>query len=134
VLPGIQTWRDDLPLGLCVVVAKSEDLLTHLPASDPLSPILLAVATRGIYDLLASPQRAKPTKTRVIKALQKSRWQRHGIYLTLKEEVENEEWAVFFNKFLEAGFLLPPTPNHPVILPGELSDGEEAKLAAALNY
>jgi len=133
VLPGIQTWRDGLPLGLCVAACASEDLLTSLPASDSLSPILLAVATRGIYDILAEPQRAKPTLPRVTKVLKNSRWQRRGIYLTLKEAPTQEKWTTLFNQFLEAGFLLPPTPSQPLILPGELSNGEEAKLAAMLG-
>ena len=143
VLPGIQTWRNGLPFGLCVVAvnpacAEADNLLEHLPPGDVLSPILLAVAARGIYDLLASPQRARSAMPRVIKALQGSRWERHGIYLTLKDETGNkscvtdQEWDALFQQFLEAGFLLPPNQSQPVILPGELSPGEEAKLATAL--
>ena len=132
VIPGIQTWRNGLPLGFCVIAAESEDQLTHLPPNDPLSPILLAAAARGIYDLLASPHRAKPRLPRIIKTLKNSRWQLQGIYITLKEKPSPQEWETLFNKFLEAGFLLPPTPSYPLILPGEMSDGEEAKLAAAL--
>ena len=137
VLPGIQTWRYNLPLGLCVaasnpICAESENLFAQLPASDNLSPILLAVATRGVYNLLASPERATPIVPHVMNVLQKSRWQRRGIYLTLKKEIKAEEWAALFYQFLEAGFLLPPIQSHPLILPGELSAGEEAKLAAVL--
>jgi hypothetical protein len=130
VLPGIQLWRGELPLGLCVAAAKSEEQLAQLPPSDTLSPVLLAIAARGIHDLLASPQRAKPSLPRTEKALQKtSVWQRQGIYLTLKEKPLPETWETMFHQFLEAGFLLPPTPLQPVILPGELSDGEDKKLA-----
>jgi len=133
VLPGIQLWRDNLPLGLCIVTAESENQLANLPASDILSPILLAVATRGVYDLLSAQDRAKPNFPRITKALQTSKtWQRCGIYLYPKEKRKSETWSALFNKFLDAGFLLPPTPSHPLILPGELSDGEEAKLAACL--
>jgi hypothetical protein len=57
-------------------------------------------------------------------------WHSQGIYLTLKEKIE---WETLFNQFLKAGFLIPPTPSQPLILPGEMSDGEEAKLAAALT-
>jgi len=39
-----------------------------------------------------------------------------------------QEWETLFKQFLEAGFLLPPTPSFPLILPAEMSDGEEAKL------
>jgi hypothetical protein len=97
------------------------------------SPVLLAAAARGIYDLLASPERGKPVFPRISKALKNpanSMWQRQGIYLNLKEKTE---WETLFTHFLEAGFLIPPTPSQPLILPGEMSDGEEAKLAAALG-
>ncbi|MDR1839707.1 MAG: hypothetical protein LBQ93_09030 [Treponema sp.] len=133
VLSGIQLWRDNLPLGLCVVTAESENQLANLPVSDILSPVLLAVATRGVYDLLSAQDRAKPNFPRIAKALQTSKtWQRRGIYLYPKEKRESETWPALFNKFLDAGFLLPPTPSQPLILPGELFDGEEAKLAACL--
>jgi len=133
VLPGIQLWRGNLPTGLCVVVCESEDRLAQLPPGDILPPVLLAAAARGIHDLFASPERAKPTLPRVFKALQKSLWKCRGIYLYPKEKPENGEWAALFNKFLEAGFLLPPIPSQPLILPGELSPGEDAKLAAMLS-
>jgi len=132
VLPGIQQWRGGLPLGLCIVAGESECHLTELPASDILPPVLLASATRGVYDILAVPQRAKPHYPRINKALQKSPWQRQGIYLSLKEKPDTQTWAALFRQFLDAGFLLPPDQNQPLILPGELSDGEEAKLAAVL--
>jgi hypothetical protein len=119
-------------LGLCVVAAKSEEQLARFPQSDILSPVLLSVAARGIYDIIASAQRAKPALGRTDKALlQTSIWRRQGIYLTLKENPE--KWETLFYQFLESGFLLPPTPIQPVILPGELSDGEDKKLAELLS-
>ena len=137
VIPGIQTWRGAMPLGLCVVAARTgdataEEMFSQLPPNDMFSPILLAAAARGVYDLLAAPERAKPELPRVTKALQQSRWQKQGIYLTLKDDPKAEEWDALFSKFFEAGFLIPPVPSHPLILPGELSDGEEAKLASVL--
>ena len=132
VLPGIQSWRSGLPLGLCVIAAASEEIIPHLPPNDILPPVLLTAATRGVYNLLASPERGKLALPRVNKALHNSRWQRKGIYLYLKEKPDNGTWVTLFNKFLEAGFLLPPIFTHPLILPGELSDGEEAKLAQIL--
>jgi len=131
VLPGIQTWRGGLPLGLCVVAAESEAQLANLPQSDILPPILLATATRGIHDILAAPERATPQLQRVDKVLKNNRWQRRGIYLELKEKPKS--WDALFDKFLNAGFLLPPFPTFPLILPAELSDGEEAKLAVVLG-
>jgi len=134
VLPGIQLWRDELPVGLCVVAAETESQLAALPAGDILSPVLLAVAARGVHDILASEQRAKLNYPRIAKALKSGaqKWEREGIYLYPKEKPAPEEWAALFAQFLEAGFLLPPTPSQPLILPGELSDGEEAKLADIL--
>jgi len=137
VLSGIQSWRDGLPLGLCIVAAESENHLANLPAGDILPPLLLAVAARGVYDILASPLRAKPDLPRVAKVMKtdsfNKRWKRLNIYLYPKEKMENEKWGELFGRFLEAGFLLPPNPSQPLILPGELSDGEEAKLAAVLG-
>ena len=137
VLFGIQLWRDELPMGLCVAAAKSENYLANLPAGDTLPPVLLAAAARGVDNILASPDRARPAFPRVAKALQKSpaklRWRRQGIYLYLKEKCEPEAWDALFSQFLEAGFLLPPNPSQPLILPGELSPGEETKLAAVFE-
>ena len=136
VLPGIQIWRGGLPFGLCVAAAKDSSYFDgekQFPESDNLPPVLLAAATRGIYDLLAAPKRANLNFPRIEKALENNRWRRAGIYLELREKPETEEWAILFQKFLKAGFLLPPAASFPVILPGELSDGEEAKLAEVLS-
>ena len=135
VLPGIQGWRNSLPQGLCVLAlaSDSEQISGKLPAGDFLPPVLLAVAVRGIYELIASPDRAKPAFPRIARALQKSRWQRQGIYLNLYEKPNTETWAALFRCFLDAGFLIPPVPYQPLILPGVLSPGEEAKLAEILG-
>jgi hypothetical protein len=136
VLPGIQTWRGGLPFGLCAAAAKDANYFVsekQFPESDNLPPVLLAAAARGIYDLLAAPERANLNFPRIEKALKNSRWRRAGIYLEPGDKPETEEWTMLFKKFLEAGFLLPPAPSFPVILPGELSDGEEAKLAGAIE-
>jgi hypothetical protein len=132
VVPGIQTWRDGLPLGLCVLAVKNEAAL----GGDILPPVLLAAAARGIYDLIsAAPERANPQYPRIAKALKSSPqnfWRRSGIYLTPRQEPSQTEWAALFRRFLENGFLLPPHPSHPLILPGVLSPGEEAKLVLLL--
>ncbi|GHV94923.1 hypothetical protein AGMMS50293_12430 [Spirochaetia bacterium] len=142
VLPGIQGWRGGLPQGLCVLaLSPAFESENSLPPGEFLPPVLLAVATRGIYDLItAAPERAKPAYPRIARALKESPWQRRGIYLTLHTApaetdapAESEAWPAFFRRFLEAGFLLPPIPSHPLILPGVLSPGEEAKLAMALQ-
>jgi hypothetical protein len=167
VVPGIQTWRAGLPLGLCVLAIKDSasssvppclcvrsfkedasipagDLsLGDLSPSDFIPPVLLAVAIRGIYDLIsAAPSRANPVYPRIEKALKNSHtqtgegqspWQRSGIYLTPRQEPSQTEWAALFSRFLENGFLLPPLSSQPLILPGVLSPGEEAKLASLLS-
>ena len=138
VLPGISGWRGELPLGLCILAIdpKFEKELA-LPPYDYLPPVLLAAAARGLYDLIAfAVQRAKPQYQRIFKTLKNNdcQWQRSGLYLNPKSETTDEEWEQKFKHFLEAGFLLPPVKEHPVILPGILSHGEEAKLAGLLAY
>ena len=134
VVPGIQTWRDGLPLGLCVLAVKGEAAISH---GDYLPPVLLAAAARGVYNMIsAAVARANPVYPRITKALKNSAgasfWQRNGIYLTPRKKPSQTEWASLFRYFLENGFLLPPLPSQPLILPGILSPGEEAKLASLL--
>jgi hypothetical protein len=97
-----------------------------------LSPVILALTTRAIYDFLHSPERGTVTFRRVDEALADGPWRREGIYVFPRERVTNEEWSRVFERFLEAGFLIPPTPRDPLILPGELSPGEEKALAECL--
>jgi hypothetical protein len=115
-----------------------------LPPSQLISPVALAAAARSIHDLLARPERGTLRFPKIDRALKKSAiWKRQGIYLTFVEgenttDVDREKTApgnytVLFKRFLEGGFLLPPSPEDPVILPGELSPGEEVKLAALLE-
>jgi hypothetical protein len=137
VVPGIQGWHNGLPFGLCVLaIDPNFEKTISLPLGDFLSPVLLAAATRGIYDLIAAaPDRIKPYP-RINSALKNTGqgdWQRQGLYLTLRQTPSPEEWAGLFRTFLEAGFLLPPVPFQPAILPGILSPGEEAKLAELLS-
>jgi hypothetical protein len=133
VVPGIQLWRGDLPLGLCVL-AIAPGFTAALPPPDFLPPVLLSCAARGMYDLIAAaPQRANPQYPRIAKALKNSPWQRRGLYLTLRHDPSPEEWAALFSRFLDNGFLLPPTSSQPAILPGIFSPGEEAKLAGLLK-
>ena len=140
VVPGIQGWHKGLPYGLCVLAINPDFEKTNpMPPGNFLSPVLLAVAARGLYDLIAAaPGRAKLKYPRIEKTLKNSRpetgrWRRQGIYLTLQQEPSREEWAGLFSRFLEGGFLLPPVPYQPAILPGVLSPGEEAKLAGLLK-
>jgi hypothetical protein len=137
VLPGIQGWRNGLPLGFCALAlegAFAQERAASLPPGDLLPPVLLAVAARGIYDLIAAaPDRVPFPWPRIAKALRAGPWLRRGIYLSLRSRAA-ETWAARFRRFLDAGFLLPPVPGHPLILPGTLSPGEEAKLAGLLQW
>jgi hypothetical protein len=102
------------------------------PPSDTVSPVYLAAAARSLYDLRAAlPHRGVPF-TRINRALQKSPWRRRGIYLAHGGALDEAAYGELFRRFLEAGFLLPPDRNLPAILPGILSPGEEARLAALL--
>ena len=112
------------------------------PPSQLLSPLSLLAAARCVYDLLAAPERGNPRLPKTDRALQKSAvWKRRGIYLYYipakhdKEPVDegDKNYAALFRHFLEGGFLLPPSPEEPAILPGELSPGEDAKLAELIK-
>jgi hypothetical protein len=140
VVPGIQGWHYGLPLGLCVLAINPDyEKTAPLPPGDFISPVLLAAAARGIFDLIAAaPERMKPAYPRIAKVLKDDRlgtkfWQRQGIYLSPRQTPSPEEWTALFRRFLDNGFLLPPIPSQPLILPGILSPGEEAKLAKLLN-
>jgi hypothetical protein len=112
-------------------------------------PFLLAPAVRGVYDLIAAaPLRARFRYPRIERALAEPGcpWERRGIYLFFKPAAagaagglpaegpeKGPSWEALFRRFLDGGFLLPPGPEEPLILPGIMSPGEEAKLAALLR-
>ena len=136
VLPGIQGWRGGLPFGLCVyaVLSTCEEIFSALPPTDFLPPVALAAAARGIWDLIAAaPERGNIQWQHINKVIKNSPWQRRGIYLFPRLTPGPKAWELLFRSFLDAGFLLPPLPGHPLILPGILSPGEEAKLAEILQ-
>ncbi|MCL2479656.1 MAG: hypothetical protein FWF22_09145, partial [Treponema sp.] len=97
------------------------------------SPVILAAAARAIYDLIAAGvQGNRPKFIKIEKALAAgTKWQRQDIYLTYKDGAR-ADWIGLWKRFLERGFLLPPSPMEPLILPAMLSAGEEAKLADLL--
>jgi hypothetical protein len=108
----------------------SQDSLSH---KEILSPVVLAAAARSVYDLIAASDRKTTPGQRIRRALIKSIWQRRGIYLSLRETPDDDAYAAMFRRFLDAGFLLPPGPEEPLILPAVMSPGEEAKLASLLQ-
>lgn len=118
-----------------VLPSTLQEADTAFPASELLSPLTLAAATRSVYDLIAAtPARGRVHYPRIEEALTKSVWQRRGIYLycgadMVDETADEYVYAEIFKHFLEQGFLIPPAQDQPLMLPGVLSAGEEAKLA-----
>jgi hypothetical protein len=116
-----------------LVLEKSLDY--RFPPGDLLSPLVLAPAARAIHDLIASGKDGgRPPYARIKKALSSagSKWQHRGIYLFRSPEAK-DDWKLLWEHFLKEGFLIPPNPQEPLILPGMLSPGEEAKLAHLLR-
>ena len=123
------------PLGPEVLVLD-KGLDATFPPGEIISPVLLAAATRAFYDLTAEIR--KPScrfYPKIAKALagQKSFWRCQGIYLTPEAEMGRDEYKSLFLRFLEGGYLIPPSPREPLILPAAMSAGEESKLAELLK-
>ena len=141
VLIPIVPW----PLGpAALVLDKSAE--ASFPQNSLIPPVLLAPATRAIYDLIAVMKAEKPSRggkkyPKINKALSetsgdkpgKPLWRRRLIYLYTNPALEKEKYALLFKKFLEGGFLIPPDQGEPVILPPLMSNGEESKLAELLR-
>ncbi|MDR2521358.1 MAG: hypothetical protein LBC72_02215 [Spirochaetaceae bacterium] len=119
-----------LPWPLAPVVLVQTEGAADQPLLPP-PPLILAAATRAIYSLLAAPERGGVRYSQVEAALggEAGGFRRDGIYLYVREA---NGWADVFAAGLNAGFLLPPAPEHPLILPAGLGAGEEARLAALL--
>jgi hypothetical protein len=134
------------------VLAPEAALEDRFPPSEPLPPVLLAAAARSVYELIAAGKRGgRPVYPRINRALYSpgagGPWRRRGIYLNCpalqtpagpaaggpSAPPACPGWESLFRRFLEGGFLIPPGPAEPLILPGILSPGEEAKLAALLQ-
>jgi hypothetical protein len=124
------------------------DAALALPA-ETISPAALAAAARCVWDLIAvSPGRGRPCFPKLDAVLGRASagsrdWRRQGIYLSylagadsapggIRNSAAGDSYPALFRRFLDNGFLLPPSPSQPAILPGELSRGEEAKLAEIL--
>jgi hypothetical protein len=124
-----------LPHSLAPVALVSRPDDTPPPAHAYMSPVILSLTTRAVYDVLHTPERGTAAFRQVDEALltEGAPWTREGIYVRLRERATDEEWARVFRRFLDAGFLIPPTQQNPLILPGELSGGEEKVLADCLR-
>jgi len=141
VLIPILPW----PLGPDVLVLN-KCMEALFPIGDLIPPVLLAPAARALYNLAAAlkaPGQGHARYQKIEKVFSKRNlgasnesgklWRRKGIYLTVKPGIESEKYAALFRRFLEGGFLIPPSPTEPVILPALMSPGEEAKLAELLK-
>jgi hypothetical protein len=116
------------------VLAFGSEFASMAGTGELLSPVILAAASRAVYDLVAALGRGRPPFLKITRALSPgSPWTRRGIYLSLASPPAEQVYGVLFRRFLDAGYLLPPNPGEPAILPGELSPGEELKLAALLG-
>jgi len=122
------------PLGPEVLVLDKATEASF-PPGEIIPPVLLAPATRALHNLAAEIR--KPNSRpypKIEKALkeQKPLWRCKGIYLTLNGEMSKDEYSSLFRRFLKGGFLIPPSPAEPAILPASMSGGEESKLAELL--
>ena len=122
-----------------LVLAKNiED---SFPAGELIPPVLLAPAARALYNLAAALKTFNPNQAgypKIKKAIEelhsgeKSLWRRRGIYLTTGG-IDMTQYESLFRRFLDGGFLIPPSPLEPAILPAAMSAGEESKLAELLR-
>ena len=126
------------PLGPAVLVL-GKDMEDSFPPSELIPPVLLAPAARALHNLAAAlktfdPNDDWPKYPKIKKALAQTEghWRRHGIYLTVDPDMDTMKYETLFRRFLEGGFLLPPSPHEPAILPLSMSAGEESKLAQLL--
>jgi hypothetical protein len=93
------------------------------PASEPLSPVLLAGAARCLHDLA---RYRLPEWYREDLLASAQGWAQRGIYL--RAECGSERYLSVFRAFLENGVLLNPRYPGPSILPAEASPGELARM------
>ena len=122
------------------VLALPETMEDSFPAGELIPPVLLAPAARALYNLASAlktfdPNRAGyPKLKKALEGLQSGEgfWQRRGIYLTADPCMDRAKYETLFRRFLDAGFLIPPSSSEPAILPPEMSAGEEAKLASEM--
>ncbi len=112
------------------------------PASDVVSPLLLAGLERVVLQLQRDPrwggalcwlqpempQRKRRARAPVWETLETDLWRRIGPYLAWRGDYE--DYDVVFEEFLKAGFILSPGPDEPSIIPGWCSHGDFARFAA----
>jgi hypothetical protein len=119
LLPVLPFAAAGAPAAACFDAEPPEDF----PASEPLSPVLLAGAARCLHDLA---RYRLPEWYREDLLASAPGWAQRGIYL--RAECGPERYPAVFRCFLEAGVLLNPCYPGPSILPAEASSGELAKM------
>jgi hypothetical protein len=115
-----------LPLvvgGAPVVVCFKEKLPPDFPASDHVSPLLLAGLIRAGYDLLLHRMPDWYTDELLVDA---PGWEQRGPYIMAS--FAGEKYPGVFHAFLAQGFLLSPNYPGPSLLPWEVSPGELKKM------
>lgn len=116
------------------IILIHRDVITRFPPSDCISAFVLSCISRTVCTLLSElPERALPLMPATNKALMHPYWIRRGIYVQTAVPLDKESSLNLFKRFLAAGFLLPPFPADPIILPAEISPGEDASLAKLLS-
>lgn len=125
--PGSAVLLPTLPWPLSPVALVYDEPLA-LPLSDCVPPLILSAATRAVYDLIAIATK----RQEVCRISSASVWRQRGVYCSLTRRLSSADYERLFLRFLDAGFLLPPDQDQPLILPTGLSHGEAAKLDAAL--
>jgi hypothetical protein len=119
LLPVLPFATAGTPAAVCFDASPPEGF----PASEALSPVLLAGAARSLYDLARYrlPEWYREDLLGPAKG-----WVQRGIYLRAK--CGQERYGAVFRAFLEAGVLLNPRYPGPSLLPAEASAGELAKM------
>ena len=125
--PGAAVLLPTLPWPLSPAALVYNEPLALAP-SDYIPPLILSAATRAVYDLIATA----PKRQEVCPVSSASLWRQRGVYCSLARRLSSADYERLFLRFLDAGFLLPPDQDQPLILPTGLSHGEAAKLDAAL--
>lgn len=117
-----------------VAFLVSGDAAAGFPPSGTVSPVVLAAAARALADLASrSPHAARRPGPALEKAVPASGRTFRGPYLRFPESGDEAAYRELFSRFLDRGFLLPPDPELPAILPDDLSRGEETALAGAFG-
>lgn len=130
-----------LPVFPCAWTGSPKILLLEkavserFPPSDLVSPVILSVFIASVYGLIRFSGEGAADYGSLEKELAGTPWRRRGIYL-FRQDMDNAAGEKLFFRFLEQGFLFPPSVNLPLILPARkeaLSPGELGALVELLK-